>query len=127
MKNRTLIAAGLAVSILAGGSSAYAQNSEQGGAAAHEALAAGADREAHEDMVRLLIQGILEDTDFAAVKAHMVASAAAHAGEAGLEPEALSAHVGMFMDHLAEMQRTDPDALAGALADAMIGMHMPHN
>lgn len=79
---------------------------------------------AHEAMVTAVMKAVLVETDFEAVKTHMVAAIEAHAGEIG-DAEATVAHVSHFLDEMAAQVAADPDQAAAFTARMMLDAHRP--
>lgn len=79
---------------------------------------------AHEAMVTAVMKAVLVETDFEAVKSHMVAAIETHAGEIG-DAEATAAHVTHFIDEMAARVAADPDQAAAFTARMMIDAHRP--
>lgn len=82
--------------------------------------------EARKAMVTAVVQAVLAETDFDAVKAHVVAAMREHSAEIGGDTEAAIAHVSQFIDQVAARSASDPHGAAEFTATMLIEAHSQH-
>ncbi len=81
--------------------------------------------DAHRVMVTAVMEAVLVETDFDAVKAHMTGAIRDHAADIGGDTDATVAHVSEFLDRVAAHVASDPVGAAEFTATMLIAGHQP--
>jgi hypothetical protein len=118
------VAAALSVVAVAPALAQESGGRDHAAAAAHAAQMTEAQRAEHLRQLGALLGVMLANTDFEAVDRRFAELVSAHADEIGEDTDAMTAHVSMFLDHLAEAGRDDSQAAGARIAETLVNLHL---